>query len=548
MAAGGRQAGAAPLARAGPDGLQRGAVGCGEAYSASVRAHSETVLRSFYDFHREAGTGPVLNPFPLDRSRRGGRAHAHHNPMEPHHPSAAGFTGRRCRPGSRAVPDDEFNEIFAGCGRTGTGRWWRSTCRPGRGRRSCCRRPGRRRPGAAADPRRPQGQPELQELPASSDAFVWLRLYQMEMDGLVPAGSGQPLWWTLRRPFRPLAYHAAHRMFERAGRPRALRDPSLAAPHRRLPDGRGPGLPLTDVQAVLGHAQLTTTQIYLTPRKEDVIRRVLAHHAEQVRRPERVSRPAPGYRAESPGRAVRPRNVVAAGAAPPPRRRRCGCGLRRRGPSHPDRLAEAGHPPAPRPWRSAVGWRARDRRAHEACAGLAGGPGGAPGSSGGWPAGPTLPEREVAGGTHWLRLRRTPSLAWRPVRRLVRHRRRRPAPVSDVAGCRRTRRGAGPRHGRAPRPRGFHPAAGRATLTLRFQPPQPGAPPGRDHLAAKGGTLADITVGDVVELLDAEATPRRHGKRGRRLLSAPAPDGGLRPGTAGRCASCAPPASARPRS
>ena len=55
----------------------------GQAYAPSVRAHSETVLRGFYDFHREAGTGPVINPFPLDRSRRGGRAHAHHNPMEP---------------------------------------------------------------------------------------------------------------------------------------------------------------------------------------------------------------------------------------------------------------------------------------------------------------------------------------------------------------------------------------------------------------------------------------------------------------------------------
>jgi hypothetical protein len=46
------------------------APGTGEAYAASVRAHSETVLRTFYDFHREAGTGPILNPFPLDRSRR----------------------------------------------------------------------------------------------------------------------------------------------------------------------------------------------------------------------------------------------------------------------------------------------------------------------------------------------------------------------------------------------------------------------------------------------------------------------------------------------
>ena len=46
-----------------------------------MRAHSETVLRAFYDFHQAAGTGPVVNPFPLHRSRRGGRANAHHDPM-----------------------------------------------------------------------------------------------------------------------------------------------------------------------------------------------------------------------------------------------------------------------------------------------------------------------------------------------------------------------------------------------------------------------------------------------------------------------------------
>ena len=64
-----------------------------------------------------------------------------------------------------------------------------------------------------------------------------------------------------------------------------------------------PALPLTDVQLVLGHAYLTTTQIYLTPRKEEVIRRMLTHHAEQTRQAaERVRpAPAPGSRAESLG-------------------------------------------------------------------------------------------------------------------------------------------------------------------------------------------------------------------------------------------------------
>ena len=58
--------------------------------------------------------GPIVNPFPLDRSRRQARAGAHHNPMERTGASAPAGTGPRCRPGSRAaIPDEEFNEIFA---------------------------------------------------------------------------------------------------------------------------------------------------------------------------------------------------------------------------------------------------------------------------------------------------------------------------------------------------------------------------------------------------------------------------------------------------
>jgi site-specific recombinase XerD len=141
-----------------------------------------------------------------------------------------------------------------------------------------------------------------QELPASTDAFVWLRLYQAEIDELIPPGPDQPLWWTLRHPIRPLTYHAVHRMFERvnarAGTTATLHALRHTAAYRMTED---PALPLTDVQLVLGHAQLSTTQIYLTPRKEDVVRRMLAHHAEASRRAaERVRpAPAPGYRPET---------------------------------------------------------------------------------------------------------------------------------------------------------------------------------------------------------------------------------------------------------
>ena len=276
----------------------------GQAYSASVRAHSETVLRGFYDFHRDAGSGPILNPFPLDRLRRGRRAHAHHNPMEPHRNERGGqYRPRVPTRVPRSIPDAEFNEIFA-----------RLPSHRDRALVAFYVSTGARASEllsttvGGVDPARQlievirKGSRHHQQLPASTDAFVWLRLYQAEMDGLLPAGRTQPLWWTLRQPLRPLTYHAVHRMFERvnqrAGTTATLHALRHTAAYRMAED---PALPPTDVQFVLGHAQLTTTQIYLTPRKQDVIRRVLAHHAEATRRAaERVTpTPAPGYRPET---------------------------------------------------------------------------------------------------------------------------------------------------------------------------------------------------------------------------------------------------------
>ncbi len=276
----------------------------GEPYAPSVRAHSETVLRAFYDFHQSAGTGPVINPFPLHRSRRGGRPHAHHNPMELYRNERGGLYRPRVPSRiPRSVADEEFNEIFAALGShrdRALVAFYVSTGARASELLSATLAgldPGRQLITVAR-----KGTRELQQLPASTDAFVWLRLYQVEMEELIPKGRRQPLWWALRRPARPLTYHAVHRMFERvnerAGTTATLHSLRHTAAYRMAED---PALPLTDVQSVLGHAQLTTTQLYLTPRKEDVIRRVLAHHAEQTRQAAGRARPAPapGYRPET---------------------------------------------------------------------------------------------------------------------------------------------------------------------------------------------------------------------------------------------------------
>jgi hypothetical protein len=80
-------------------------------------AHCESALRGFYGFHLEAGTGPMVNPFPLSRPRGAGRAQAHHNPME----AFAGQRSSRYRPkgvsrAPRCIPDERFDALFAQLG------------------------------------------------------------------------------------------------------------------------------------------------------------------------------------------------------------------------------------------------------------------------------------------------------------------------------------------------------------------------------------------------------------------------------------------------
>jgi hypothetical protein len=62
---------------------------------------------------------------------------------------------------------------------------------------------------------------------------------------------------------------------------------------------RDPDMPITDVQWVLGHASLTSTQIYVVPTDEDAIEATLAHHRRQSEARPTPPEPAPGYRAES---------------------------------------------------------------------------------------------------------------------------------------------------------------------------------------------------------------------------------------------------------
>jgi hypothetical protein len=61
---------------------------------------------------------------------------------------------------------------------------------------------------------------------------------------------------------------------------------------------RDPAMPLTDVQWILGHAHLSTTQIYTAAPASEVIASILAYYDRRAEAPGPAG-PAPGYRAES---------------------------------------------------------------------------------------------------------------------------------------------------------------------------------------------------------------------------------------------------------
>jgi integrase len=274
----------------------------GPMYGTATAVHAESVLRGFYDFHLEAGTGPMVNPFPLVRDRGRSRVGAHHNPMEPHRNTRIGLYRPKLvtRP-PRCIPDERFNELFA---KLGSHRdralvaFWVST--GARASELLGARGGDVDAGQQLITVIRKGTRALQQLPASPDAFVWLRLYQAELHGLVPFRRDDPLWWTLSRPIRQLSYHAAYRMFSRVnaslGANWSIHDLRHTAAYRMA---RDPDMPLTDVQWILGHAHLTTTQIYVSTPLDEAIASILAHH---VRRSKASSQPAgqvSDYRAES---------------------------------------------------------------------------------------------------------------------------------------------------------------------------------------------------------------------------------------------------------
>ncbi len=272
-------------------------------YAARTRRHNRAVVRAFYEFHRDRCTGPLVNPMPQPRGRLEARPDAHHNPMQPFETTRrADFQPKLPKRPPPWIPDAAFDELFAAMpshrDRAILAFYVSTAARASELLGVTCDRidVGQQQIGVFR-----KGDGALQWLPASADAFVWLGLYRHALGGLagqVSWGSGDPLWWTLRRPARALTYPAMRMVLQRAnatlGTNWTLHDLRHTAARRMLAD---PGFSLVDVQWVLGHAKITSTQVYTEPVEEELVERLLAHHARRAE-PAPPPRPALGYRPE----------------------------------------------------------------------------------------------------------------------------------------------------------------------------------------------------------------------------------------------------------
>lgn len=278
----------------------------GDQYEPSTIRHSNAVVRAFYEYWIEdRQEGPLINPVVLGRRQWAERPHTHHNPLEPFRPEGKiRYNPKLPKRRPREIPEDCWKDVFG-------------QLRSNRDRAllsmdvSCAARSAELLGIRGVDLdwgdqlvrviRKGSG--DEQWLPASPEAFVWLRLYLSDLGA--PLNPNDPIWWTLRRRNhgeglrrQPLNYEALRAVFRRVnialGTNWTMHDLRHTASLRM---SRDENLSLKDVQVILGHAHLSTTaDVYTIEDETQVIRRVQRHLAEREHRAQQPPPPvATGY-------------------------------------------------------------------------------------------------------------------------------------------------------------------------------------------------------------------------------------------------------------
>ena len=271
--------------------LRTGKQALSAGYAPSTINHQLTVLSEFYDFHLLFARGPSRNPVPASRRRH---VLAHRSPMEPV-PAFRRAPLRQKMPkrAPRSIPDALWDELFASMGndrdRALLAFYVSSGARATELLELIAERVdwGRQRIWVVS-----KGSREVSMVPGSPEAFVYLARY---FDALGTPEPAERVWRTMRGTPRPLTYWAMRRVMQRAndklGTNWSLHDLRHTAATRMAAD---PALTLPEVQTVMRHRHLATTEAYLQPRIEELHDKMQEH----FRRPRAEQTYTTGYTAE----------------------------------------------------------------------------------------------------------------------------------------------------------------------------------------------------------------------------------------------------------
>jgi len=261
-------------------------------YSRSTINHALTVVSQFYAFHAHAGRGPVVNPVPERPDRR--RALTHRSPIDPvRRHRRAPLRQRVVEAAPRSIPDAMWDELFAAVGHDRDRALLELFVSTAARAEELL---GLRMDDVDWAGQRiwvvSKGSRLRQLVPASPQGLVWLARY---LHAVGPPPPGAPIWRTMDGRQSPLTYGALRRTLQRAnerlGTNWTAHDLRHTAAMRMAGD---PSLTVVDVQTVLRHGHLTSTQRYFRPRIDEVIEKLHGHFDC----PQPPPRPAPGYAAE----------------------------------------------------------------------------------------------------------------------------------------------------------------------------------------------------------------------------------------------------------
>lgn len=261
-------------------------------YAPASINHSLSVIASFYGFHARFGQGPVLNPVPSNPARRARLAHRSPlKPAVPHRRAPLRQMSHRVVP--RAIPDDMADELMGALSsmrdRALVAAFLSTAARASEllGIRGDQVDWSRQRVWVVS-----KGTRSLDPVPLSPEAMRLLAAY---FDEHGTPGADEVIWRTLNAPPRPLTYHAARRVLQRAnatiGTDWSLHDLRHTAITRMVADSN---LTLPEVMAISRHRRISSMTPYLRPRLDEVFDKVQQHFVTP--RPEPLL--APGYDAD----------------------------------------------------------------------------------------------------------------------------------------------------------------------------------------------------------------------------------------------------------